>query len=58
MARNVRVVAVKRKQVDTEKVALAFILLAKSLQADKPDIDWDEVGDAAQAAGTDTREAA
>lgn len=35
MERNIRIVGVKRKQIDEEKLALAFLLLAKTLHDQK-----------------------
>ena len=43
MARNLRVRAVKRRELDEDKLALAFLMLAKALseQGDAPGEDVD-----------------
>ena len=37
MARNIRVRGIKRKEIDEDKLALAFLLLAKVLHEDSAD---------------------
>jgi hypothetical protein len=40
MGRNIRVRGVKRKEVDEDKLALAFLMLARAIQqADKQETD-------------------
>lgn len=47
MARNIRVRGIKRKQIDEDKLALAFLLLAKVLH------EQDEARTAAEPAAND-----
>jgi hypothetical protein len=36
MSRQIRVIGIKRKEIDEDKLALAFLLLAKTLHDEKP----------------------
>ena len=39
MNKQIKIVGVKRKEIDEEKLALAFLLLAKTLQEHKRDTE-------------------
>lgn len=47
MARNIRIRGIKRKQIDEDKLALAFLLLAKTIH------EQDEAGTATEPAAHD-----
>jgi hypothetical protein len=51
MTRNIRVRGIKRKQIDEDKLALAFLLLAKVIHEDNAD------GSSAASAGRDPGDA-
>ena len=47
MGRQVRIVSIKRKQIDEDKLALAFLLLAKFLyEQEHPEVSEDRSGEA------------
>ena len=50
MDRSVRIVSIKRKEVDDEKLALAFLLLAKALREKAEKGDAPELTAEAEAA--------
>ena len=50
MKRNIRVRGIRRKQIDEDKLALAFLLLAKIIHEQK---DEDAVGDECPDSGPD-----
>lgn len=45
MERDIRIVGIKRKQIDDEKLALAFLLLAKTLQEQRKASEADQAAD-------------
>jgi hypothetical protein len=54
MTRNIRVRGIRRKQIDEDKLALAFLLLAKVLhEQEVTDADADRTSNDPQAGGAD-----